>query len=379
MWKNRLIIAAALLTAAVLYGATLQRIYLSLLLAGVLACGGSLALLHCAGKPAVRVALEAKTFTLQKGERTEAVAEIEMHRSPMPPEIRLYGNADNPFTGESRELLLSEGTYCGNGITRFRFRVSAVHCGKLVLQIQSAELFDPLRLFRRRIDVRADCGRVLAADTFELFIELEPPHMQQIESDAYAADRIGSDPSELLGIRAYREGDPLNRIHWKLSGKYDQPMLKEMAMPVERRILLVFCNCGTSAGEPEKVDAAAEALLSVSQTLAAQKVRHTVAWFEPMEQRLSEAEVTETESFTAMELQLLGTARGAEVEYAFERLLAETLEAFSGRALLFSPQRIERPAEAGENCEVMRFVPGETEETETVFDCLPGKLRYLRI
>ena len=49
MWKNRLIIAAALLTAAVLYGATLQRIYLSLLLAGVLACGGSLALLHCAG------------------------------------------------------------------------------------------------------------------------------------------------------------------------------------------------------------------------------------------------------------------------------------------------------------------------------------------
>ena len=39
----------------------------------------------------------------------------------------------------------------------------------------------------------------------------------QIESDSYSTIKGGDDPSEVFAIREYREGDRLQRIHWKLS------------------------------------------------------------------------------------------------------------------------------------------------------------------
>ena len=50
--------------------------------------------------------------------------------------------------------------------------------------------------------------------------------------------RIGEDTSEVFDIREYRSGDTSHRIHWKLSAKTDDFMVKEYSLPMERTVLL---------------------------------------------------------------------------------------------------------------------------------------------
>lgn len=39
----------------------------------------------------------------------------------------------------------------------------------------------------------------------------------------------GDDPGETYDIREYRSGDSIRQIHWKLSGKLDDIMIREKA------------------------------------------------------------------------------------------------------------------------------------------------------
>lgn len=52
------------------------------------------------------------------------------------------------------------------------------------------------------------------------------------ENEAVLLPKPGADQTELLNIREYLEGDRISRIHWKLSDKYDELMIKEYASPL---------------------------------------------------------------------------------------------------------------------------------------------------
>ena len=116
-------------------------------------------------------------------------------------------------------------------------------------------------------------------NTFEPMIELQSPDFPDMESDDYSMTSPGDDPSELFDIRDYREGDSLRSIHWKLSGKYDRTVVKEMSQPVSNALLLLLDNCPTADFSADAADRACEALVSVSQTLADQSITHQIAWF----------------------------------------------------------------------------------------------------
>lgn len=53
------------------------------------------------------------------------------------------------------------------------------------------------------------------------------------ESDEGEKKLNSLDSTEMKGIREYTEGDTLRRIHWKLSSKYDELMVKEFEMSAE--------------------------------------------------------------------------------------------------------------------------------------------------
>ena len=45
-------------------------------------------------------------------------------------------------------------------------------------------------------------------------------------------DKSGDDPSEVFDIREYRQGDRLSRIHWKMTAKEEELMVKEYSRPL---------------------------------------------------------------------------------------------------------------------------------------------------
>ena len=52
------------------------------------------------------------------------------------------------------------------------------------------------------------------------------------DSDRFSTYKKGDDPSEIFDIREYADGDKIQRIHWKLSSKTGDLMVKEGSLPL---------------------------------------------------------------------------------------------------------------------------------------------------
>lgn len=102
-----------------------------------------------------------------------------------------------------------------------------------------------------------------------------------VESDVFSSTKSGDDASELFGIREYEQGDKMNRIHWKLSLKQEELMVKQFGLPINCAVAIMV-DFAFLTGEEAigVVDALAESLLSLSVSLIMQEQIHYVIWFD---------------------------------------------------------------------------------------------------
>lgn len=273
MRKRRLLWAVWLIAAAMLWffennAATLALLlasallpFLSILSAGRAARSLRPALRAEAGQGSLRAAVTLRAPTLF---------------------CRAAGHAlcENRLTRERAEMALSFPQRL-SGAAEAAFSADSAHCGTLRLraEVWTEDLFG---LWRSKA---VDCGEDYLTIHPQLFaprVTLTENAALSDESERYSAARPGSDPSETFSIREYRPGDPIRQIHWKLSGKTDQTMLRELGLPVVNRTLLLFRNL-LAPGEsvpPETADAMATVFLSVSHALLADGCAHTAAFAE---------------------------------------------------------------------------------------------------
>lgn len=71
------------------------------------------------------------------------------------------------------------------------------------------------------------------------------------DSDRFSTYKKGDDPSEIFDIREYADGDKIQRIHWKLSSKTGDLMVKEGSLPLmkEIHIFIDLCSDRYKAGK----------------------------------------------------------------------------------------------------------------------------------
>ena len=69
--------------------------------------------------------------------------------------------------------------------------------------------------------------------------------------------RLGDDPGETYDIRSYMPGDNIRQIHWKLTGKLDDVMIREKSYPVDDTVLLL-AESFQKDRNPLRAEAAAE-------------------------------------------------------------------------------------------------------------------------
>lgn len=141
-----------------------------------------------------------------------------------------------PFTGESR--ILKAGELLPTG-----------HCGGYVVELYRPGVCDYLGLFRFR--VRNAPGKTVYVMPDPVGMELPP------DLNRYLAQRWRPKPgggyAENHEIRQYHPGDNLNQIHWKLSAKAGELMLREPMEPERGLMLLTMDLCGTEAELDKKL------------------------------------------------------------------------------------------------------------------------------
>ncbi len=126
----------------------------------------------------------------------------------------------------------------------------------------------------------------------------EATHTFMGDSDYYDEFRPGHDPAETLEIRPYRPKDKLQSIHWKLSAKTEDLMVKEQSTPKACAIVLLLDLRPLSDREmADSVAAFIELAASISFCLIDSKAPHYVAWFSRETKDIRRIRVDDEESY----------------------------------------------------------------------------------
>lgn len=148
------------------------------------------------------------------------------------------------------------------------------HCGQLVCQASGLWVCDLLGLFSLPLAAPVSrpvliMPRVLPR---EEILSLLPQGLFS-QPPSYRP-KPGGGPSEDYEVRPYRPGDPMRAVHWKLTSKLDELVVREPLEPLREEILVLFDRSGT----PEELDLSFDRLYSVCLALLERGLEHQVFW-----------------------------------------------------------------------------------------------------
>lgn len=155
-------------------------------------------------------------------------------------------------------------------------RLTSPACGELNCTLSKGRICDYLGLFAFPLRLPKPAVQTVtfypAVYQPRLFLAAASP--ADGEDERYSPTRPGSDPSELFALREYRDGDKLSQIHWKLSQKGDQLLVREYGLPISDRIFFLFEPNGSGA----QTDLLLDALSTLSSFLLGNEVFHRVGF-----------------------------------------------------------------------------------------------------
>lgn len=159
------------------------------------------------------------------------------------------------------------------------YTMTSEYCGRITCEILQVKVYDYLWLFSFSSGYRQKRKtEILVMPEIQMLdAEAAESRREDWESSDYCKDRPGDDPAEIYDIREYREGDRISRIHWKLSSKRNELLIKEGGLPVGSRILLAL-DLPAGDGEEMLKEGAAESLISLSWFLTENEISHKVGW-----------------------------------------------------------------------------------------------------
>ena len=172
--------------------------------------------------------------------------------------------------GRRRAVLHGAG-----GVQSWEERADSSHCGQLECTIGSVRLCDCLGLFALRRKPPAPAGQFVLPLRGEPWAM--PPLGDRGRDGSGLRPRPGGGPGEDYDLRPYRDGDPMRAVHWKLSSKKDELVVKETLEPRRAAMVLTFDHFGP----PQVMDAILDELDAVSRALLAKGRPHVIQWAEP--------------------------------------------------------------------------------------------------
>lgn len=229
----------------------------------------------------IRVELISTVHVAGKGETIPI--SVQIHNPTIIPVsgIQLTLTYSNSFSGKKhkREFMASADLKTTATVT---MSLMSEHAGNLEISLNKIRIYDYFKLF----SLRRKYSGVLKIAILPMIHEITEDELlshsrTQVESDYYSSVKSGDDPSEVFMIREYREGDRPTRIHWKLSMKQDQLMIKEFSDPLNCS-MLIFANLSISMEEDILVymDALLECALSMSYSFLMQGQIHYFSWYD---------------------------------------------------------------------------------------------------
>lgn len=291
MAVNRIVYAAALAGAAVFYlfnGAWFSS--LVLLLVALL----PLLSLLCSLPAMCSLRMQATgSASVERGQKAVIRMHAVANRLFPTPDVRVRMTIEECATGKKEVKYLSRIPQKDGVLS-----LPTSNCGLLRLSLHKGRVYDYLGLFwvRLRLPAPIETAVLPQAEAPEPM-----PDLTQFDAVCLQAKK-GGGFSEYHENREYRPGDSVRDIHWKLSGKTDQLIVREAMEPVQRRLALAVETPATI----EAMNSALGQLRWLSQWLAERGYGHRVCWRDPNSGNLRFAEVQNEGQVEPMLCQVCG-------------------------------------------------------------------------
>ncbi len=153
--------------------------------------------------------------------------------------VTIHLEIRNRYTGEAHQ----QSFIFRNVVTsESEMPLPTEQCGMLSCRILRYEAGDALGLFsiRRRCDAAAFCCVLPDAKKCSNPLDLE----ETTQNSSRLLPKYGGGFAEEHDLRVYRPGDPPNSIHWKLSSKTEDLIVREALVPEARTVYVVLALCG---------------------------------------------------------------------------------------------------------------------------------------
>lgn len=232
---------------------------------------------------------------------------------------RIELSVENEFTGEAFRHELS-GTVKAGQEEKEVLLLRSSRCGNLIIRLEKCWLYDSLGIlrtallngrkaaFRRRREMAVQRQSVGILPECHLIPVEVTRRTREFPADAdeYSDRESGDDPSETYQIRAYRDQDSIHDIHWKLSAKADELLVKEHGRPLGC-VVLLWLNLEKKSGQRRKrfvgddrkenriASGILETAASISFSLLEAECVHMVAWYEKANQRICKKRISRME------------------------------------------------------------------------------------
>ncbi len=192
----------------------------------------------------------------------------------------------------------------GSASQSIRLPFSVSCCGKIRFRLAEMKLYDPLSLFSFSISCK---------DAFSLLVlppaDVSPTLPTLLDTiifepgERFSQHCKGDDPSEIFSVDTYAEGDPLSRVHWKLTAKNDAMMIKQFSLPLHDKLVLFadYRRCGSDMISSMRLHHVLSLCVSMSQQLLREQKPHYL-WWQPMEAESSDTFLVNTPEQLAFSL-----------------------------------------------------------------------------
>lgn len=190
---------------------------------------------------------------------------------------------------------------------RLTFQLSSRYCGMIVIRCAYISIYDPLKIFNFRTcrNIRAEIPVI--PDIHEIDGIITESECIDDDNTVYSENKPGDDPSEVFGLREYIAGDKLNRIHWKLSSKKDDFIVKDYSLPINApATVFLDLKCYEDSDKTLTVfDTLIETFFSLSQFLTDNERIHTLIYYNGRSQHFIEHEIKSHEDMISAVSELI--------------------------------------------------------------------------
>ncbi|MCM1158665.1 MAG: DUF58 domain-containing protein [Bacteroidales bacterium] len=149
------------------------------------------------------------------------------------------------------------------------------YCGRLKVKVEEIRLMDLLGIYEVSVPLQTERECMVFPRGQERNQEAGRIYMRGV-SEAMESREKGYDFSEVSGIREYIPGDKLQNIHWKLSVKKDELMVKERisVSAMQLNVLLELAN-----DEEMRLEAVLELADSITRSFVRQNLPFTIYYY----------------------------------------------------------------------------------------------------